>query len=91
MLTYTMHIFLMINSGTGPSPTPWVETMFSIAICSQWQSKTLFLTIFDLRSSIILTFSIAAYPVRYGLDGSKKQDTIYFSHKTRRDLAAITK
>ena len=30
----------------------------------KWQSKTLFSTIFDLRSSIVLTFSIAAYPVR---------------------------
>ena len=29
----------------------------------KWQSKTLFSTIFDLRSSIVLTFSIAAYPV----------------------------
>ena len=29
----------------------------------KWQSKTLFPTIFDLRSSIELTFSIAAYPV----------------------------
>ena len=26
----------------------------------QWQSKTMFLTIFDLRSSMVLTFSIAA-------------------------------
>ena len=44
-----------------------LETIFSIAICRQlgdkWQSKTLFLTIFDLRSSIVLTFSIAAYHV----------------------------
>ena len=44
-----------------------LETMFSIAICRQsddkWQSKTLFLSIFDLRSSMVLTFSIAAYPV----------------------------
>ena len=44
-----------------------IETVFSIAICRQcgdkWQSKTLFLTIFGLRSSIVLTFSIAAYPV----------------------------
>ena len=44
-----------------------IETVFSIAICCQcgdkWQSKTLFLTPFDLRSSIVLTFSIAAYPV----------------------------
>ena len=29
----------------------------------KWLSKTLFPTIFDLRSSIVLTFSIAAYPV----------------------------
>ena len=43
-----------------------IETLFSIAIYRQsgdkWQSKTLFLTFFDLRSSIVLTFSIAAYP-----------------------------
>ena len=44
-----------------------IETVFSIPICRQigdkWQSKTLFLTCFDLRLSIVLTFSIAAYPV----------------------------
>ena len=44
-----------------------LETVFSVAICCQsgnkWQSKTLFLTIFDLRSSMVLTISIAAYPV----------------------------
>ena len=44
-----------------------LETVFSIAICRQlgdkWQSKSLFLTRFDLRSSIVLTFTIAAYPV----------------------------
>ena len=44
-----------------------IETVFSIVICRQcgdkWQSKTLFITICDLRSSIVLTFSIAAYPV----------------------------
>ena len=44
-----------------------LESMFSIAICrhtgDKWQSKTLFLTIFDLRSSIVLMFSIAAHPV----------------------------
>ena len=38
-----------------------------IAICCQWidkwQSKTLFLLIFYLRSLIVLAFSIAAYPV----------------------------
>ena len=40
------------------------ETVFSIAICRQsrdkWHSKTLVLSIFDLRSSIVLTFSIVA-------------------------------
>ena len=44
-----------------------IETVFLIAICRQWgdkcQSKTLFLSIFDIRSSIVLAFSIAAYPV----------------------------
>ena len=43
------------------------ETKFSIAICrptgDKWQSKTLFLVNFDPRSSIVKTFSIAAYPV----------------------------
>ena len=52
------------------------ETVFSIVICRQsgdkWQSKTLFLTIFDLRSSIVLTFSIAAYPVWYCTSRFKK-------------------
>ena len=42
-----------------------LETVFSIAICRQSgdkrQSKTLLLTILDLRSSIVLTFSIATY------------------------------
>ena len=46
-----------------------LETVLSIAICRQsgdkWQSKSLFLTIFDLRSSMVLTFSIAAYPLWY--------------------------
>ena len=44
-----------------------IETVFSIAICrligDKWQSKTLFLTIFDLLLSIVLTFLIAVYPV----------------------------
>ena len=44
-----------------------IETVFLIAICGQcgdkWQSKTLFLVIFDLLSSIVLAFSIAAYPM----------------------------
>ena len=42
-----------------------IETVISIPFCREcgdkWQSKTLFLTIFDLRSSIVLAFSIAAY------------------------------
>ena len=52
-----------------------LETVFLIAICRQWcdkwplatngNRKTLFLMIFDLRSSIILTFLITAYPVCY--------------------------
>ena len=29
----------------------------------KWQSKSLFLTIFDLRLSIVLMFPIATYPV----------------------------
>ena len=40
-----------------------LETVFSIVICRQcgdkWQSKTLFVLIFDLRSSILSAFSIA--------------------------------
>ena len=50
-----------------------LETVFLIAPVGRqmkieksgdkWQSKTLFPTIFDLRSLIVLTFSIAAYPV----------------------------
>ena len=46
-----------------------IETLFSIAICrptgDKWQSKTLFLSIFDPRSSIVGDVSIAAYPVWY--------------------------
>ena len=42
-----------------------LKTVFLIAICrrsgDKRQSKTLFLMILDLRSSIVLTFSIAAY------------------------------
>ena len=42
-----------------------LETVFSIAICRQSgdkrQSTLLFLMILDLRSSMVLTFSIAAY------------------------------
>ena len=47
-----------------------IETVFLITICRQLgdkcQSKPLFLTIFYLRLSIVLTYSIAAYPVCYG-------------------------
>ena len=45
-----------------------LKQYFHIAICRQsgdeWQLKALFLTIFDLHSSIVLTFSISAYSVR---------------------------
>ena len=44
-----------------------LETVFLTAIFHQlgdkWQSKTLFLTMFDLPTSIVITFSIAAYSV----------------------------
>ena len=44
-----------------------LETVFLITICrytgDKWQSKSQFLMIFDLSSSIVLTFSFAAYPV----------------------------
>ena len=44
-----------------------LETVFLIAICRQagdkWQSKTLFQTALDLRSSIVFMFSIATYLV----------------------------
>ena len=43
-----------------------IETVFSIVICrrsgDKWKSRTLFLAIFDLCSSIVVTFSIAVYP-----------------------------
>ena len=45
-----------------------LETVFSIAICRQsgdkWQSKTLFRTIFYLRSSIVLTLAFRLPPTR---------------------------
>ena len=44
-----------------------IEIVFLIAICHQWddkwQSKQLFLLIFDLHSLMVLAFLIAAYPV----------------------------
>ena len=50
-----------------------IGKVFSIAICRQcgekWQSKTLFLTIFNLHSSILLAFSIA--PTRCDVDHSR--------------------
>ena len=46
-----------------------LETEFLIAICRHtgdiWRSKTLFLSIIYLRSSIVLAFLNAAYPVCY--------------------------
>ena len=44
-----------------------IETVFSIAICrhtgDKWELKTLFLSIFDPRSSILDNGLIAAYQV----------------------------
>ena len=44
-----------------------IETVFLIAICRQsgdkWQSKTLFLSNFDLGSLIVIAFLIAANPI----------------------------
>ena len=44
-----------------------LETVFLIAICRQtgdkWQWKALFLTSFDIHSSVVFMFSIAAYLV----------------------------
>ena len=55
---------LLTNHERGSKP---LETVFLIAICRQlgnkWQSKTLFLTNFDLRLSMVLKFSIATYPL----------------------------
>ena len=49
-----------------------LETVFLIAVCCQsvdkWQSKTLFLTIFYLLLSIVLTLLIAVYPLWVLLD-----------------------
>ena len=46
-----------------------LETEFSIAICrhigDKWQSKTLFLSILDSRSSIVDGVFDCAYPVCY--------------------------
>ena len=47
-----------LRLGDGPGMVLWL-----VGWCPKWQSKTLFLMIFHLRSSIVLTFSIAAYLV----------------------------
>ena len=39
------------------------NSVFECQLCDKRQSKTLFMTIFYLSSSIVLTFLIAAYPV----------------------------
>ena len=39
------------------------NSVFDCHLGDKWQLKTLFLMIFYLPSSIVLTFSIAAYPV----------------------------
>ena len=69
-----------------------IGTVFSIANCrlcgDKWQSKTLFLTIFDLRSSIVLVFSIAAYPVwSYG----KMEKKTVLNTALKRDIHANLK
>ena len=45
----------------------WLETDFLIAICrhtgNKWQSKTLFISIFDRVRRLLITFSIVALPL----------------------------
>ena len=57
-----------------------IETVFLIAIyrhCGdKWQSKTLFLTMFDPRSSIVLAFWIATYPVCVVFQKNDVQSTL---------------
>ena len=71
-----------------------IETVFSSVICrpigDKWQSKTLFLTIFDLRSSMVLTFSIAAYPVCLRIAWKRQLNQWSLSQWTRRYLWITT-
>ena len=58
-----MHLEIARNSVFDCNLSPVERQMAIEKLGDKWQSKTLFPTIFDLRSSIVLTFSIAAYPV----------------------------
>ena len=58
-----MHMEIARNSVFDCHLSPVGRQMAIEKSGDKWQSKTLFPTIFDLRSSIELTFSIAAYPV----------------------------
>ena len=67
----TMFLLNSLLSGTyNISDRPQSKTLLTIDERGKKSLKTmfstaLFLTIFDLRSSIVLTFDIAAYPVCY--------------------------
>ena len=56
-----MHIEIARNSAFDCHLSPDGRQMAIEISGDKWQSKTLFSTIFYLRSSIVLTFSIAAY------------------------------
>ena len=58
-----MHIKIARNSVFDCHLSPDWRQMAIKKSGDKWQSKTLFSTIIYLRSSIVLTFSIAAYPV----------------------------
>ena len=59
-----MHMEIARNSVFDCHLSPIGRQMTIEKSGDKWQSKTLFRTIFDLRSSIVLTFSIAGYPVQ---------------------------
>ena len=58
-----MHMEIARNSVFDCHLSPVGRQMTIEKSDDKWQSKTLFRTIFDLRSLIVLTFSIAGYPV----------------------------
>ena len=58
-----MHMEIARNSAFGCHLSSVGRQMAIEKSGDKWQSKILFPTIFDLRPSIVLTFSIAAYPV----------------------------
>ena len=59
-----MHMEIARNSVFDCHLSPVGRQMTIEKSGDKWQSKNLFRMIFDLRSSIVLTFSIAGYPVR---------------------------